>query len=81
MAVRTTGKYPDRDYTLKGLGMRVDALEDEMHQNRELIAAVGRLVKMVKIWGPILAASVLTGTAVNPNIQAALEAVFKAMGQ
>jgi hypothetical protein len=73
------GKYPDRDYSLKGLGMRIDALEEHRDENKELIETIKTVIKLVKIWGPILTASMLGGTAVNPNVWKFLLATFHAI--
>ena len=71
------GKYPDRDYSLEGLGRRMDNVE-------ELISGVVEPVKeistLVKRWAPILVVAAASNGYSNTHRGGFLTAVFKAAG-
>jgi hypothetical protein len=72
------GKYPDRDYSLRGLGARMDDVEDTQAQYAELIAAIAKLISYIRFWAPVLAAGAVGSVATNRDILAALGSVIRA---
>lgn len=71
------GKYPDRDYTLDGLGRRMDNVEDLI---TGVVEPVKEIVTLVKRWAPILVVAAASNGYISAHLGGFLGAVFQGAG-
>lgn len=70
------GKYHDRDYSLRGLGTRVDVIEDLIKDFEQIGDSIK---KTVKVWGGAVVVALIASGAVNPQTGKFLAAFMNAL--
>ena len=68
------GQYKDRDYSLEGLGKRVDNLEDTVYPVKD---SIDRIVKLIERWAPILVMAAVSSGWVGGKFGAFLDYCLK----
>lgn len=71
------GKYLDKDYSLEGLGQRMDNVEDLIKGVVEPVAKIGKLIER---WAPIMVVAAVSSGWIGGKFGAFLDAVTKLAG-